>query len=160
MSKSIKSFGYLDLFHTFVVDKLIFCMKIIENTTAYKCEFCGKTSLRRHNMVSHENACSKNPKNWAMCHDCANFDANYDEAEMVEVSRWYSTWIGDKEETKCMYPHKCKCDGMMLFNRFHMNKNWVETLEEEDGWRVMPNKLDGCPNFKPFNYDDVLDAIF
>ena len=135
-----------------MVDKLIFYMKVIENTTAYKCEFCGKTSLRRHNMVSHEKACKKNPKNRAMCYNCANFDTNYYEAERVEVSRWYSTWSGDKEETKWMYPHKCKCDGMMLFNRFHMNKNWVETLEEEAGWRVMPNKLDGCPNFKPFNY--------
>ena len=150
MSKSIKSFGYLDLFHTFVVDKLIFCMKVIENTTAYKCEFCGKTSLRRHNMASHENACSKNPKNRAMCFDCANFDLNYDEKQMVTVSRWYSTWLGDMEDLKSMYPHKCKCDGLMLFNRFHMNKGWVEALEEEADWKPMPNKVEECPNFKPF----------
>ena len=127
-------------------------MKVIENTTAYKCEFCGRTSLRMHNMASHERACKKNPKNLAMCFDCANFDANYDAEEMVEVSRWYSTWIGDKKENRLVYPHKCKCDDRMLFNRFHMNKDWVAVLEEEEGWKPMPNMLEGCPNRKPLSF--------
>jgi hypothetical protein len=39
-----------------------------------------------------------------------------------------------------------------------MNKDWVETLEDEEGWRRMPNKVEGCPNFKP--YTSYLDDVF
>lgn len=130
-------------------------MKIIENTIAYKCEFCGRTSLNRGNMVSHERACKRNPRNHATCLNCANFDCNYNDDERVKVTGWFDTGYGMAKEERLWYPHKCKCDGKMLFNRFHMNKDWVETLEEE-GWRPMPNMLDGCPNRKAWSLDDIL----
>lgn len=44
-------------------------MKIIENTIAYKCEFCGRTSLNRGNMVSHERACGVLEHNLKTMHE-------------------------------------------------------------------------------------------
>lgn len=159
MSKSIKSFGYSELFHTFVVDKLIFCMKVIENTTAYKCEFCGRTSLRRHNMESHERSCRKNPKNRAMCYNCANFYLS--ESIAKSISRWTDTFCGQIEDHKRFFLNKCKHDDCLLFNRFHLHDTWCETLEDE-GWIPMPSELEGCPNFKAHKpmWSDTLGGIW
>lgn len=144
LSKGIKSFGYLDLFHTFVVDKLIFCMKVIENTTAYKCEFCGKTSLRRHNMESHERACRKNPKNRPMCYNCAH---KVFKGEQEEITGYWYHYDGEHEDTKLFNCDKCKCTGNKMFNPYHLNEFWKENLEDE-GWIPMPSEFEGCPNFK------------
>lgn len=144
LSKSIKSFGYLDLFHTFVVDKLIFCMKVIENTTAYKCEFCGKTSLRRHNMASHENACSKNPKNRPMCYNCAH---NVFTGEQEEITGYWYHYDGEHEDVKLFNCQKCQFADSKMFNPRHLNEFWRTSLEDE-GWMPMPSEFEGCLNFK------------
>lgn len=158
LSKSIKSFGYSDLFHTFVVDKLIFCMKIIENTTAYKCEFCGKTSLRRHNMESHERSCRKNPKNRAMCYNCVHqvFDGAQE-----EITGYYYLFDGEHEDTKLFNCTKCQCTGNKMFHPYHLNEFWKENLENE-GWIPMPSEFEGCPNFKECKptWSDTLGGIW
>lgn len=46
-------------------------MKIIENVTIYKCDFCKKELKRKHAMISHEKKCMNNPDNFRPClHNC------------------------------------------------------------------------------------------
>lgn len=153
MSKSIKSFGYLDLFHTFVVDKLIFCMKVIENTTAYKCEFCGKTSLNRGCMTQHERACKKNPKNRFLCYNCAHLKSG----EQEDITGYDDYFYGAYETVKTFNCYKCQCSGNKIFTPYHLNEFWRTTLEEE-GWTPMPSEFEGCDNFK--SSSDWLDKEY
>ena len=141
-----------------MVDKLIFCMKVIENTTAYKCEFCGRTSLRRHNMESHEKACRKNPKNRAMCCNCAH---QFCDGEQEKITGYWYHYDGEHEDTKLFNCIRCKCTGDKMFIPYHLNEFWRTNLEDE-GWIPMPSELEGCPNFKAFepiwsnNLGDIL----
>ena len=42
-------------------------MKIIENITLYKCDFCGKELKRKYAMINHELKCNNNPINNRPC---------------------------------------------------------------------------------------------
>lgn len=42
-------------------------MKVIENITLYKCDFCKKELKRKHAMENHEKACVGNPENKRPC---------------------------------------------------------------------------------------------
>lgn len=129
-------------------------MKVIENTTAYKCEFCGRTSLRRHNMVSHENACKKNPKNRAMCNNCVHHIFN---GEQEDITGYYDYFYGAYETVKTFDCHKCQCSGSKMFNPYHLNEFWRENLEDE-GWIPMPSEFEGCDSFK--SSSDWLDKKY
>jgi hypothetical protein len=49
-------------------------MKIIENITLYRCDFCRKELKRKHAMVSHELRCYANPVNYRPCLICEHLD--------------------------------------------------------------------------------------
>jgi len=44
-------------------------MKIVENVTIYKCDFCKKELKRQHAMAKHELQCNCNPINQRPCLD-------------------------------------------------------------------------------------------
>ncbi len=48
-------------------------MKIIENVTIYKCDFCKKELKRKHAMVNHEEKCNSNPLNFRACTNGCTF---------------------------------------------------------------------------------------
>lgn len=118
-------------------------MKVIENTTAYKCEFCGRTSLNRGCMTQHERACNKNPKNRAMCYNCAHL--KYDGQE--EITGYYDHYYGAQETTKTFTCFKCECTGNKMFSPYHLNEFWRTTLEDEI-WMPMPSEFEGCASFQ------------
>lgn len=134
-------------------------MKVLNNQKVYQCEYCGKVSLRKQNIIRHEEACRKNPKHMAICYYCKYYDDGLTE-DRIEYE-----WVEDKcclgfwkeiNHSTTMVAHKCKCDNVMLFNRFHMRDHLSISLED-DGWKPMPTKLEGCCNFKereeaPFDY--------
>ena len=133
-------------FVSYLCGELIYLiMKIIENTTAYKCEFCGKTSLNRGCMTQHERACKKNPKNRSLCYNCAHLKSG----EQEDITGYYDYFYGAYETVKTFDCHKCQCSGNKMFTPYHLNEFWRTTLEEE-GWTPMPSELEGCPNFKAF----------
>lgn len=45
-------------------------MKIIQNVTVYKCDFCRKKLFREHAMKNHEKICGANPVNNRPCLGC------------------------------------------------------------------------------------------
>lgn len=77
-------------------------MKVKENVTLYKCDYCNKSMQRKHAMELHELWCSKNPENSNVCSMCS--------------------YLEKKEETidiynPCGYP-----DTTMKLNYFFCNK--------------------------------------
>lgn len=114
-------------------------MKIIENTTAYKCEFCGKTSLRRHNMESHESACRKNPKNRAMCRHCVH---QFFDGEQEKITGYCYLFDGEHEDTKLFDCTKCKCTGNKMFQPYHLNEFWRTISKMRAGYLCRANLKD------------------
>lgn len=121
-------------------------MKVLKNATVYKCEYCGKVSLRKNNILQHEECCRKNPKHFAICYHCAHFEDG-----SMEIPINYEWMDGgyhtSTDYSKMMTPHRCQCENSLLFNRFHMRDHLSISLEG-DGWKPMPTKLEGCCNFK------------
>lgn len=48
-------------------------MKVVENVTIYKCDFCKKEMKRKHAMEKHESECNCNPINLRPCLDFCQF---------------------------------------------------------------------------------------
>jgi hypothetical protein len=64
-------------------------MKVIENVTIYKCDFCNKQLMRKFAMVRHEERCSANPKNDRPCLGCRHL-----ETKEIEFDTGISTYHG------------------------------------------------------------------
>jgi hypothetical protein len=45
-------------------------MKVIENITLYKCDYCGKKYQKKHFCEAHELKCASNPANYMACTEC------------------------------------------------------------------------------------------
>lgn len=45
-------------------------MKVIENVTIFKCDFCSKELKRKNAMQKHEKQCYNNPDNFRACFNC------------------------------------------------------------------------------------------
>ncbi len=86
-------------------------MKITENVTVFKCDFCTKKLYRRHAMVKHEDQCLNNPKNHKACFDCIFLDKVKTDVywmvgspEYVENSKQASVFKCTKLD-KLMFPY-------------------------------------------------------
>lgn len=49
-------------------------MKIITNTTIYKCDFCKKKYEKQHACIRHEKYCGSNPDNHSICSGCQHLE--------------------------------------------------------------------------------------
>lgn len=84
----------------------------------HNCDFCNKKLFVKGMMKRHEDNCTRNPKNWAKCHDC-DFckvvkkevlkDVNYD-TSWIESDSYYCSNKNIKQE---MYPHKVVRKGLL-----------------------------------------------
>lgn len=65
-------------------------MRVVENVTIYKCDFCKKELKRKHAMQNHENRCNNNPINNRPClNGCKHLekrDINWDVGKHDYVS--------------------------------------------------------------------------
>ena len=69
----------------------------MKEVKAYRCEFCGKLFLRKHNCEEHEkNDCHKIPKNRALCYECKHYQI----ASENEVEDTKSQSRADSTEVK------------------------------------------------------------
>lgn len=107
-------------------------MKILENITLYKCDFCPKRLIRKHAMEYHEHNCSSNPKNQSACSGCAFI---VEERKDIYYSDPYGEGSFISKTFKCeklnkkMYPFKAVKMGLV--------DKYPETFEGEE---QMPNE--------------------
>lgn len=123
-------------------------MKIIKDTTVYKCEHCNKVSLSAGAMKKHECACTKNPTNIPMCDDCHwidyPHDANYD-----PIRKRFGVTLheGSEGEYRKQYDLVvCECP---FYGRLYTKLNGLleDVVVNEDGWMKKPSKIQGCCHF-------------
>ncbi len=75
-------------------------MKVIKNTTIYKCKHCSKIYVRKFYAKKHHLRCKENPENKGACHWCANLE--YKEFE-IECS---FQGMDSEEKRKSFYCNK------------------------------------------------------
>jgi len=98
-------------------------MKILENVTLYKCDFCPKELKRKHALLAHENQCNKNPINHRPClNGCMHLitkDIEFD------AGRNYN---GDEitRDAKAFY---CNLKNTFILHPKLQYKKWWQTLE-------------------------------
>lgn len=92
-------------------------MKIIENITLYKCEFCGKKLFIKQAMQRHEVKCNKNPENIPACFGCKFLEQTTNESrenhsEYGEVTQGWKAFRCTKLD-KMLYPAKVVHKGIL-----------------------------------------------
>ena len=117
-------------------------MKVVENVTIYKCDFCKKELKRKYAMIKHEELCNHNPKNSKKCHFCEHL-------ETIEKEVYFETHSGYGEVDyidKIVKVFKCsKLDKLMFpfsIEKRGLHEKYPSTFEDQE---PMPNK---CNDFK------------
>ena len=120
-------------------------MKILENITLYKCEYCGKKYQLKHFCELHEKRCPSNPDNYMACINCENavkkemifikevayFSENYGVGFTDEERKINAFWCNAKNHW--IYP-ATKCNNPIL------QENIIDEIKNEP----MPKE---CNNF-------------
>ena len=122
-------------------------MKIIENITLYKCDFCKKELKRKHAMINHELGCSNNPINIKACMSCIHL-------EQIKKDVWFEGThhpdYGSGGDYKNVSVFKCvKLNKLMYpFNieKANLPDKYPSTFEDQES---MPNK---CNSFEENSY--------
>lgn len=125
-------------------------MKIIENTTIYRCDYCNKASVSKGAMVRHEKACSKNPNNRAMCDNCAWM-------KFTEETEHFTIYGSMDYPIKREYDLNIRTCPFMgkLYYRLHGD---LEVMVQDDNWKKMPSEAQGCPHFLNHNKAWEIDS--
>lgn len=124
-------------------------MKIKENVTVYKCEYCKKKLFRKHSMVRHEEFCSYNPKNTCACSGCEHIEET--------TNTYYTNYcdnLGYQIEKTTIAFHCKKLDKMLYplkVARLKLDEKYPETFE---GQELMPNK---CESRQTPDYSSIFD---
>ena len=78
-------------------------MKVIENVTLYKCDYCAKKYQIKHFCEKHELRCSLNPINYMRCIDCT-----FAEKKQMDFIKWVPCIIhGEQEEESSIMAFWC-----------------------------------------------------
>ncbi len=110
-------------------------MKVLENTTLYKCNFCSKYLIRKHAMEAHEFGCYMNPKNQAACSGCVFLKEGN-----TEVFYEYNDSEGYREIGKTVKTFSCKKLDKKLYPFKVVKKGLLEKYPESfEGQEQMPN---------------------
>lgn len=119
-------------------------MKVLENITLYKCEFCKKKLQVKHAMVRHEEFCSKNPKNIKACSMCV-----FLKETTVEYTKFYFNGYSESEQDVKAKGFKCEKLNKLLYptkvEKLDLPNRFPETFADQE---PMPNK---CEHFSLLN---------
>ena len=91
-------------------------MKVQENVTVYKCDFCKKKLLRKHAMIKHEEHCGHNPKNHSACQGCIFLKQKSETFEGYGHdygNEYYVKTFFCEKLNKGVYPHKVVKKGLL-----------------------------------------------
>lgn len=122
-------------------------MTTTENVTVYGCGFCKKKLFRKHAMVKHEEFCTRNPKNFAMCSGC-----KFLREEMVEISTG-SDYNGEENFIKSKGFHCSKLDKDLYPMKVVRSGFLQRHPEHFEGQELMPNK---CDSFVLYGMSDII----
>lgn len=94
-------------------------MKIIENITIYKCDFCKKELKRKHAMANHEIKCNNNPDNYRICfNNCQHL-----ERKPITLDIGIDNYISGEPEQRTYNGFYCKLKEQYLIPAVVQNKD-------------------------------------
>lgn len=120
-------------------------MKTTENITVYQCDFCKKKLFRKHAMLSHENWCNQNPKNWRACEGCKFI-------EEIKID-YFIPYLNGDDGCKTLSTSGFKCNKLdkILYSfkaeKKKLPERYPETFENQE---PMPNS---CKHFTLHDYN-------
>lgn len=117
-----------------------------ETKQVHECDFCGKKLFIKGAMQRHEDNCTRNPKNWAACHECTFCKLVQKPIfkNGIYADRWVdsnSYYCSNENIKKEMHPHKAVRKGLV--------KKYPETFVNSV---LMPTK---CEHFQ--REKDIID---
>jgi len=104
-------------------------MKIIENITIFKCDFCKKELKRKYAMEAHELRCGNNPINDRVCLHCPHLDR-----KEIEFDTGISTYHGFEPVYRKAQTFYCKAKNILLL---HPKTDY---LKSDLSWVYLDNK--------------------
>lgn len=138
-------------------------MKEIKGSIVYQCEYCGKLSLSKGGMTTHESWCKKNPSNLNLCAACSLCEKTIevlDEYRCGDCDYYYGD--GYMEPPECHYrngecdnPYKrktiftCMRDGKTMYSTKikRLDKETRETIIKQCD-KPMQTVTEGCPHYQ------------
>ena len=117
-------------------------MKVLNNVTIYKCDFCKKELKRKHAMIKHEEICNNNPVNKRPCLSCQNFEMVRIKYEGIGYENMADSKTGHCMLKDILMPHP-KTEYKQSVNSI----DWVYFEGKEIEQVKMPEK---CAEFKGF----------
>lgn len=122
-------------------------MKVLENITIYKCDFCKKELKRKHAMVRHEERCSGNPVNQRPCLNCQHF-----EMVAVEYVKHGYDQFGKSKTGHCMLKDILMPHPKTEYSQSEDNIDYVYLNDKETEQVKMPKN---CAEYKGFYSQDA-----
>ena len=111
-------------------------MKIKENITVYKCDFCDKKLFRKYAMLKHEDLCNSNPKNFKACMDCKYLEKIQIDAHWVVGNPEYV------ENSKQVDVFRCNKLDKLMFPFSIERRKLHERFSTYDEQEAMPNNCE------------------
>lgn len=107
-------------------------MKVKENVTLYKCDFCSKKLFVKHAMENHEKWCGNNPENVRACSGCkfleettVDYEQNYN-----SFGEGYGVIFDAGTETKTSKAFRCAKLDKLVYPLKVEKKGLVEKYPE------------------------------
>jgi hypothetical protein len=120
-------------------------MKIIDNVTIYKCDFCKKELKRKHAMANHEQWCNSNPKNFKACTGCVHL-----EATTIEHDAYENDEYGSRTVTKKANAFMCNALNRLVYPSKVEKKKLPERYPE-----TFKDQIPMPTNCSLFSYGDI-----
>lgn len=118
-------------------------MKVLENITIYKCDFCKKELKRKHAMATHEERCNCNPVNDRPCLNCPKM-----ERKEIEFETNYQDYHSGESVMRKGMAFFCTAKNIFLLHpkvkylQDGENLKWVYEKDEEVEQFDMPTQCD------------------
>ena len=120
-------------------------MKIKENVTLYKCDFCKKEMKRKHSMIKHEIECNNNPNNSRPCLQSCKYlerkeidvDTSKEDYGGEPIFKTYSTFYCALKEEFLLHPKLQYKNGAE-----NLKHAYLKETEEEITQHFMPIECD------------------
>lgn len=124
-------------------------MKVLENITIFRCDYCFKEMKRKHSMVNHELICDKNPNNQKACHFCKNLEVIEKEV-FFENPYYHPDYNDDDGEWKSVKVFRCILFDKLMYpysiEKRGLPNKYPDTFDEQEPMPIVCESFESISN--------------